>query len=94
MIVCQCNALSDRDVRAALDRTIDAPRSAAQIYRCMGCKPDCGRCAPTLRALLRESQAGGCAIGCPGCPAHVVAPVGNDDEILPSPRITAKIASA
>lgn len=78
MIVCQCNALSDRDVIAALQRVIEAPLSPAQIYRCMGCKPDCGRCAPTLRALLDRAGAGGCAIGCPGCPSDVVAALGND----------------
>ena len=80
MIVCQCNAISDRAVLAALDRTIDAPTSPAQIYRCMGCSPDCGRCAPALRQLLREAKAGGCAMGCPGCPSQAFAETANDDE--------------
>jgi bacterioferritin-associated ferredoxin len=59
MIVCSCNVLSDIQVRAAVaDAT---PRSAAQVYGCLGCSPQCGRCATTIRRIMEE------ALGaCPG----------------------------
>ena len=59
MIVCSCNVLSDTQVRAAVaDAT---PRSAAQVYGCLGCSPQCGRCARTIRRIMDE------ALGpCPG----------------------------
>ena len=46
MIICSCNVLSDQDVRSIVGAP-DAPRTAAQVHRCLGCSPECGRCAPT-----------------------------------------------
>jgi bacterioferritin-associated ferredoxin len=63
MIVCSCNVLSDSQIRAAVaDAT---PRSAAQVYGCLGCSPQCGRCVATIRRLMNETlgacpTAGGC----------------------------------
>jgi bacterioferritin-associated ferredoxin len=58
MIVCSCNVLSDSQVRAAV---VDAtPRSAAQVYGCLGCSPQCGRCATTIRRIMDEAL-GPCA---------------------------------
>ena len=57
MIVCSCNVLSDHDVRIALDGE-ELPRSTGQIYGCLGCSVQCGRCARTLRRLLNEVSAG------------------------------------
>lgn len=57
MIVCSCNALSEREFLRTLDTEIDgAPRSAAQAYRCLGCSPQCGRCLRTVKALLDEAR--------------------------------------
>jgi bacterioferritin-associated ferredoxin len=54
MIVCSCNVLSDRDVRkAALLDT--PPRSTAQVYGCLGCSAQCGRCARTIRKIMNEA---------------------------------------
>jgi bacterioferritin-associated ferredoxin len=62
MIVCSCNVLSDTEVRAAV--TDSTPRSAAQVYGCLGCSPQCGRCATTIRRIMAEAL-GGCApAGC------------------------------
>jgi bacterioferritin-associated ferredoxin len=48
MIVCSCNVLSDHDVRTAV--TAEArPRSPGQVYGCLGCSAQCGRCARTIR---------------------------------------------
>jgi bacterioferritin-associated ferredoxin len=57
MIVCSCNVLSDHDVRIALGGG-QLPRNTGQIYGCLGCSVQCGRCAPTLRRLLNEATAG------------------------------------
>jgi bacterioferritin-associated ferredoxin len=63
MIVCSCNVLSDNQVRTAVNN--DAPRSAAQVYGCLGCSPQCGRCVTTIRRIMDEAlgacaNAGGC----------------------------------
>lgn len=69
MIVCQCNVLSDKAILERARSPVDAPRSPAQVYRCMGCSPNCGKCVKTIRALLKQAQAGACAVGCGTCPA-------------------------
>jgi bacterioferritin-associated ferredoxin len=58
MIVCSCNVLSDRDIREALNSE-QIPRSPAEIYDCLGCSPQCGRCAPTLRRIMDQTIAVG-----------------------------------
>ena len=52
MIVCHCNAITDRDIRAAVDwmraadaRTIITP---GKVYRALGKSPTCMDCAPLL----------------------------------------------
>jgi bacterioferritin-associated ferredoxin len=53
MIVCSCNVLSDSQIRTAVaDAT---PRSPAQVYGCLGCSPQCGRCIRTIRRLMDET---------------------------------------
>lgn len=68
MIVCSCNVLSDHEVRRAV--AASAPRSAGQVYGCLGCSAQCGRCARTIRKIMDEAVgvAGGPA-GC-GCTTH------------------------
>jgi bacterioferritin-associated ferredoxin len=53
MIVCSCNVLSDSQVRAAV--TDATPRTAAQVYGCLGCSPQCGRCLVTIRRIMNEA---------------------------------------
>lgn len=72
MIVCSCNVLSDRDVRGCLNPGVDCPRTPAQVYRCLGCSPQCGRCARTIRSIMDAALPGidPCA-GCPtACESH------------------------
>lgn len=57
MIVCSCNVLSDNDVRACLNPGPDCPRTPAQVYRCLGCSPECGHCARTIRAIMDQTLA-------------------------------------
>jgi len=63
MIVCSCNVLSDQDVLAALDGG-EAPRTTGQVYGCLGCSAQCGRCARTIRRIIDEALAAACAC-CP-----------------------------
>jgi bacterioferritin-associated ferredoxin len=68
MIVCSCNVLSDDDVRSAVQAAGDLPRNAKQLYGCLGCSAECGRCARTLKAIIDEAL-GPCAKACcSGCP--------------------------
>lgn len=55
MYVCLCNGLTDRQVR----RTATATGcSAAGVYRLLGVRPQCGKCLPMVREILRDlSQA-------------------------------------
>jgi bacterioferritin-associated ferredoxin len=54
MIICSCNVLSDSDVRGALAATA-APRTAAQVHRCLGCSPECGCCARAIRQIVADT---------------------------------------
>jgi bacterioferritin-associated ferredoxin len=68
MIVCSCNVLSDHQVRQAVATT--APRTASQVYGCLGCSRKCGRCTRTIRQIMDEAlDAAGCPAGC-ACAAH------------------------
>jgi bacterioferritin-associated ferredoxin len=53
MIVCSCNVLSDQDVRSAVEA--ERTRSTSQVYGCLGCSAQCGRCARTIRRLMDEA---------------------------------------
>ena len=67
MIVCSCNVLSENQVRRACQTA--APRSTGQVYGCLGCSAQCGRCARTIRKIMDEAVAGAaCATGCSHCP--------------------------
>jgi bacterioferritin-associated ferredoxin len=72
MIVCSCNILSDGDVKACLRPGPDCPRTPAQVYRCLGCSPNCGRCVRTIRSIMEKALAEAgeaehvCSRGC--CP--------------------------
>ena len=54
MIICSCNVLSDQDVRSVVVAP-DAPRTPAQVHRCLGCIPECGRCTPTIRQIVADA---------------------------------------
>jgi bacterioferritin-associated ferredoxin len=68
MIVCSCNVLTDHDVRSAVNAAEDLPRNAKQLYGCLGCSAECGRCARTIKGIIEEAL-GACAKACcSGCP--------------------------
>jgi bacterioferritin-associated ferredoxin len=77
MIVCSCNVLTDHDVRSAVNGADDLPRNAKQIYGCLGCSAECGRCARTIKKIIDEALgacAKACCSGCPHSQAHSAAP--------------------
>ncbi|MCF8470350.1 MAG: (2Fe-2S)-binding protein [Parvibaculum sp.] len=55
MIVCMCNAKNSQTVRDTLAGAphVDTP---AGLHRAMGCKPQCGRCLPTLAELIEDAR--------------------------------------
>jgi len=66
MIVCSCNVFTDEDVRGAVAGA-DAPaRTAGEVYSCLGCSPQCGRCARTIRRIMSAALTS-CPAGCDGC---------------------------
>ena len=74
MIVCSCNVLSDQDVRSAVQAAGDLPRNAKQLYGCLGCSAECGRCARTIKSIIDEAL-GPCAKACcSGCPHSQATP--------------------
>ncbi|MES2194965.1 MAG: (2Fe-2S)-binding protein [Pseudomonadota bacterium] len=58
MIVCSCNVLTDHDVRSAMSATDELPRTAHQVYGCLGCRVECGRCVATIRKIMDITQEG------------------------------------
>ena len=69
MIVCSCNRLSDGDVRGCLGDGPGCPRTPAQVYRCLGCRPECGHCARTIRAIMQQALSAADEVeACGGCP--------------------------
>lgn len=73
MIVCSCNVLSESQVR---DTVADeaGPRKTLEVYRCLGCSPQCGRCARTIRAIMDEALGASPCDSCPAaCPAAALA---------------------
>ncbi len=65
MIVCSCNVLTDHDVRSTLSGE-EAARTAGEVYGCLGCSAQCGRCARTIRRIMDEALATADAAMLPG----------------------------
>jgi bacterioferritin-associated ferredoxin len=52
MYICLCNGFTDGKVRTIAQR---GDCSVAEVYRALGCKPQCGKCVPLVRDLIRET---------------------------------------
>jgi bacterioferritin-associated ferredoxin len=50
MIVCSCNVFTDHDVRGTLSAGEASPRTAGQVYGCLGC-------ARTIRRIMDDALA-------------------------------------
>ena len=51
MIVCMCNAIREKDVRAAARSGASCPLAA---YASLGRRPRCGRCLPFAHQIIAE----------------------------------------
>jgi bacterioferritin-associated ferredoxin len=69
VIVCSCNVLTDCQIRSTVDAEAGGARTPGQVYRCLGCSPQCGRCARTIKTILDQALAV-CEASCATCPAH------------------------
>ncbi|MGQ3672648.1 (2Fe-2S)-binding protein [Xanthobacter sp. TB0136] len=69
MIVCSCNVFSDHQVRDVVSGAGNAC-STSDVYRGLGCAPQCGRCARTIRNIMEEVRA---HEGCRTCTENCVA---------------------
>ena len=56
MIICSCNVISDREVEAAFS-AFTTPQTVSQVYQHVGRPPICGRCAHTIRDIMRQGRA-------------------------------------
>jgi bacterioferritin-associated ferredoxin len=54
MIICSCNVLSEDAIRSCLENGGQCPRTPGQVQRCLGRRPQCGACFPSIRALMAE----------------------------------------
>ena len=58
MIVCQCHAITDSDIRAAVRwmRAADSSTviTAGKVYRALGKRADCGGCMPIFLETMRS----------------------------------------
>jgi bacterioferritin-associated ferredoxin len=76
MIVCSCNVLSDHKIPDVVTSAGSQSLIARQVYGCLGCRMQCGRCARAIKSILNEALAdcaGGCAI-IVGRPSHGKTP--------------------
>jgi len=53
MIVCSCRVIRDRDIQAAAEA---GATRCAEVFRCLGTTPNCGRCAPNMRNVLERHR--------------------------------------
>src|SRR6202045_1991150 len=53
-----CNFLTDREVRTMVTTGARPPSTPGQVYKCLGCRPKCGRCARSISLIMDE------ALGC------------------------------
>jgi bacterioferritin-associated ferredoxin len=58
MIICSCNVLTDREVRTMVTTAVRLPTTTGQVYKCLGCRPKCGRCARSISLIMDEALGG------------------------------------
>ena len=58
MILCSCNMISDRDIRASAKPCGASADRARDVFRSKGCLPKCGKCVKNIQSLCeREAEA-------------------------------------
>lgn len=54
MYICLCNGFTDQQVRCHADAGCG---SVSEVYRRLGCAPQCGKCVPVVREILKGAAA-------------------------------------
>ena len=54
MYVCICNALRDREVKAAAEQPETG--TVADVFRACGARPQCGKCLPMVADMIEASR--------------------------------------
>lgn len=54
MVVCVCNAIKEKDLRAAVRSGADRP---CQVYAQLGRKPKCGQCLSFAQTIIKSELA-------------------------------------
>lgn len=54
MYVCICNALKDRELRAAAAG--EDVRGVADVFRCCGKRPQCGKCLHDVAEMIETAR--------------------------------------
>ena len=49
MYVCVCRAVTDTQIKCAIDQGLNSRRD---LFKCLGVGGDCGKCSPHVRELL------------------------------------------
>ena len=57
------------DQAAVFAAAADVPRTAREVYDCLGCSAECGRCARTIKRIMTEAL-DACAQACSGVCQH------------------------
>lgn len=63
MVVCLCNRISDRDLHP---HTGDGCATVSMVYQALGVRPQCGKCVPFVRQMLRQAPELGAGQRCAG----------------------------
>ncbi|MBX5471083.1 MAG: (2Fe-2S)-binding protein [Acetobacteraceae bacterium] len=53
MYVCLCNGFTDRQVQNVAPM---ARSSAARVFRALGARPQCGKCVPMVKEIVRHGS--------------------------------------
>jgi bacterioferritin-associated ferredoxin len=81
MILCVCNALSERVIRDAL--ALRSSESVGRLYHCLGCRVRCGKCIPLVAELARAARRDPSIIDRQGDVAAAMEPAGIAQEGAP-----------
>jgi len=68
MYVCVCKAVTDQQIRTAIEQGLC---SRKQLFQCFGVGADCGKCNPHVKEMLKASQQ-----------FHTIAPGASNDAYL------------
>ena len=53
MIICVCNAISDKAITTAITSVANIP---SLVYRSCGAKPQCGSCSEYIKEEINQTQ--------------------------------------